>query len=81
MTIQKAEAYELWGQDVVERALAEPSPAPYSERYELFVHDRGAELPPAAFRLWALSQSWPEFCLIVRIVCGIAHEDLPGVIH
>ena len=77
----REDAYELWGQDAVEHALAEPNPAPYSERYDLFVHDRAAELPPAAFRLWALSQPWPEFCLIVRIVCGMARDELTRVVH
>jgi hypothetical protein len=77
----REDADDLWGRDVVERAFAEPNPTPYSERYDLFVHDRIAELPYAAFRLWALSQSWPDFCLVVRIVCGTARDELTRVVH
>jgi len=75
------DAYNLWGREAVEHALAEPNPSPFSERYALFVGDRVAELPPAAFRLWALSQSWPDFCLVVSIVCGLHREDPSRVVH
>jgi len=80
MTTRK-DAYDLWGEEAVEKALDEPKPTPYSERYLLFVQDRARELPPAAFRLWALSQPWPDFCFIVRIVSGVLREELMREVH
>jgi len=77
----RQDADDLWGHDVVERALAEPNPKPFSRFYVLFVGDRAAELPPAAFRLWALSQPWPDFCLIVRIVSGVLRDELMREVH
>lgn len=32
--------------------------------------------PPGAFRAWALAQSWPRFCTIVRIVSGEIRREV-----
>lgn len=40
------------------------------------VSRRAKSLPPGAFRAWSLTQPWPKFCAIVRIVSGQALDDM-----
>jgi len=74
MTLRTAEL--LWGEEVVRLALAEPAPEPPTEALSAEV-ERHAD-PPGAFRAWALSQPWPRFCTIVRIVSGAYRRELLG---
>jgi hypothetical protein len=71
MTLTTAEA--LWGAEAVKLALEEPDPAPVTE--ELLTEIRARADPPGAFRAWALAQSWPRFCAIVRVVSGTIREE------
>jgi anti-sigma factor RsiW len=71
----REDALELWGADAVERALAEPAPEPISR--ELIRECRArTQLPPGAFRAWTLTLPWPRFCAVVRIVSGVAREEM-----
>ncbi len=64
----------VWGPEAVEHALAEPNPAPVTG--ELAAEVRRRADPPGAFRAWALAQSWPRFCAVVRIVSGAYREEV-----
>ena len=66
----------LWGAEAVDRALSEPRP----DEVTLQLADEIARRadPPGAFRAWALAQSWPRFCAIVRVVSGVERERLLG---
>jgi hypothetical protein len=65
----------LWGAEAVERALADPDPEPITRELVHQCRERTA-LPPGAFRAWTLTQPWPRFCAIVRIVSGVAREEM-----
>ena len=69
----RATAETIWGADVVRLALDESEHEPITEAL-LSAIQRQAD-PPGAFRAWALSQSWPRFCAIVRVVAGVIHEE------
>ncbi len=62
----------LWGHDAVEHALAFDKPDPLTDDLAEEVGRRARALPPGAFRAWALTQPWPRFCAIVRLVSGEA---------
>ena len=70
----RSTACALWGEEAVERALAEPTPEPVTAELAAEVKRRAD--PPGAFRAWALSLPWPRFCAVVRIVSGVEAEDL-----
>lgn len=61
-------ARELWGEEVVQLALDEAFPEGVSA--ELVAEVKRRADPPGAFRAWALSLPWPQFCAVVRIVSG-----------
>ena len=71
----REDAYEFWGREAVEHALDEESPDPITGELAQEIRARADELPPAAFRAWALAQSWPKFCAIIRIVSGVVREE------
>jgi anti-sigma factor RsiW len=72
MTRETAAA--VWGAEAVDRALADPEPAPVTA--ELAAEVRRRADPPGAFRAWSLAQPWPRFCTIVRIVSGAYREEV-----
>jgi hypothetical protein len=61
-------AAQLWGDEAVAKAVEEPSPEPVTP--ELLQEVRRFAGNPGVLRSWALAQSWPRFCAIVRIVSG-----------
>lgn len=65
----------LWGAEAVEHALADPAPEPITLELARELQVRAKRLPPGAFRAWTLTQPWPRFCAIVRIVSGVAREE------
>ncbi len=67
-------AHLLWGEDAVALALAEPEPDEVTD--ELLKAIKARKDPPGAFRAWALAQSWPRFCTIVRIVSGEIRREV-----
>ncbi|MCC6648653.1 MAG: hypothetical protein IT374_24205 [Polyangiaceae bacterium] len=67
-------AHYLWGEEAVAVALAEPDPDPVTD--ELLKAIKARKDPPGAFRAWALAQSWPRFCTIVRIVSGEIRREV-----
>ena len=72
--MSRATADALWGTDAVSHALAEPYPdAPTTELTDAIQAHKD---PLGAFRAWALAQSWPRFCAVVRIVAGVTREEL-----
>ena len=73
MTRESADS--LWGPEAVEHALADEHPDAITRALAQEIRDRAA-MPPGAFRAWALAQSWPRFCAIVRVVSGVAREEL-----
>lgn len=72
MTRQTAEA--IWGEEAVREALGAPSPSPVTA--ELLRQIKRRRDPPGAFRAWALSLPWPDFCAVVRVVAGVTADDL-----
>ena len=70
MTRESAD--ELWGDEAVEHALRYEHPDPITIELAREIERRAEKLPPGAFRAWALTQPWPRFCAIVRIVSGEA---------
>ena len=70
-------ADELWGRNAVEHALAHDAPEPITEALTQDIA-RHAQHSRGAFRAWALAQPWPRFCAIVRVVSGVARDDLLG---
>lgn len=75
MTRDTADAF--WGADAVDHALRFDEHDPISDDLLDEVGRRAKSLPPGAFRAWALTQPWPRFCAIVRIVSGDAlHDEL-----
>jgi hypothetical protein len=73
MTRESAD--DLWGPDAVAHALAFAEPDPITVDLAREVERRAQSLPPGAFRAWALTQPWPRFCAIVRIVSGEALRE------
>jgi len=73
--MSKNTAHELWGADVVRRALANPAPELTSAE---LVHEaqRWLAVSPGAFRTWSLAQPWPRFCAVVRIVSGTIRAEV-----
>jgi hypothetical protein len=67
-------AVALWGSEVVRRALDEPIVEAASPELAREVSARATDAP--ALARWALTQRWPRFCAIVRIVTGDAAHDL-----
>ena len=65
----------LWGPDAVEHALSDEHPDPVTDELAREIERRAAKLPPGAFRAWTLTQPWPRFCAIVRIVSGQALRE------
>lgn len=74
MTRQTAD--DLWGPDAVDHALNYADHDPITDDLAREMGRRSRSLPPGAFRAWTLSQPWPKFCAIVRIVSGEALHDL-----
>jgi hypothetical protein len=72
--VTRETAASVWGEEAVEHALAEPSPAPVTAELAAEVRQRAA--PPGAFRAWSLAQPWPRFCAVVRIVSGAYREEV-----
>ena len=68
-------ADELWGKDAVDHALRYEEPDAVSDELLRELRRRAKQLPPGAFRAWTLTQPWPRFCAIVRLVSGEALED------
>jgi hypothetical protein len=73
VTRDTADAF--WGPDAVEHALRHEEPDPITDDLLAEVGRRARRLPPGAFRAWSLTQPWPKFCAIVRIVSGDALQD------
>jgi len=70
-------ANQLWGSEAVQKALDEPQPDPVTAEV---VQDARAYLAkgPGVLRSWALSQPWPRFCTIVRIISGKILSETMG---
>ncbi len=49
-----------------------------AQRAELADEVEARADPPGALRAWALSQPWPRFCAIVRIISGEVRRDIEG---
>lgn len=64
----------LWGAEAVDLALKEPAPDEVTT--ELLAQIRAHLDPPGVLRSWALAQSWPKFCAIVRIVSGAMLDEV-----
>ena len=73
MTRESAD--ELWGDEAVDHALRYEQPDPITIELAREIERRAARLPPGAFRAWSLTQPWPRFCAIVRIVSGEALRE------
>ncbi len=65
----------LWGPDAVAHALSDGHPDPVTDELAQEIERRAGKLPPGAFRAWTLTQPWPRFCAIVRIVSGEALRE------
>lgn len=65
----------LWGAEAVEHALRHADSEPITDELAEEIGRRAKVLPPGAFRAWALTQPWPRFCAIVRIVSGEALRE------
>jgi hypothetical protein len=65
----------LWGPDAVDHALRYEEPDPITDALAAEIGRRAKKLPPGAFRAWTLTQPWPKFCAIVRIVSGEALRE------
>jgi len=73
----RATAFALWGFDVVDKALAEPSPEPVTKELADLVGSKARELQDdTMLARWALGLPWPRFCTVVRIVSGVTREEL-----
>jgi hypothetical protein len=68
-------ADEFWGGEVVDLALRDERPDPITRELAQEIGRRFEKLPPGAFRAWTLTQPWPKFCAIVRIISGQALQD------
>ena len=78
MTRDTANAF--WGADAVEHALRYDEHDPITDDLLAEVGRRARSLPSGAFRAWSLTQPWPKFCAIVRIVSGEAlHDELEAM--
>ena len=64
----------LWGAEAVDLALKEPNPDEVTP--ELIAKIRAHLEPLGAFRAWALAQSWPRYCAIVRAVSGALIDEV-----
>jgi hypothetical protein len=73
VTRETADAF--WGPEVVDLALREAQPDPVTRELAQEIGRRIGKLPPGAFRAWTLTQPWPRFCAIVRIVSGEALRE------
>ena len=73
MTRETADAF--WGADAVDHALRYELAEPITDALAEDIGQRAKTLPPGAFRAWALTQPWPRFCAIVRIVSGEALRE------
>jgi hypothetical protein len=73
--VTREDAYEFWGREAVEHALLEKDSDPITSELLQEIRSQTRALPPAAFRAWALAQSWPKFCTIIRIVAGVVREE------
>lgn len=67
-------AIELFGAEAVQMALEHPDPEPITVALAQDIRTRAAS--PGVFRAWALAQSWPRFCTIVRVITGSTREEL-----
>ena len=65
----------LWGAEAVAHALGYELPDPITDELAKEIGLRAKQLPPGAFRAWSLTQPWPKFCAIVRIVSGQALRE------
>lgn len=72
-------AEHLWGPEAVGEALAEPRPETMTVDLACEVSARAD--PPGAFRAWSLTQPWPRYCAIVRLVAGQTQEELWHGLH
>jgi hypothetical protein len=68
-------ANELWGPDVVDRALRDEHPEPITRELTQELARRAKTLPLGAFRAWTLTQPWPKFVTIVAIISGAVREE------
>lgn len=66
MSMETADA--LWGHEAVALALAEPHYEPVTAELTAQIRRRADYL--GVLRSWALAQSWPRFCTVVRVVSG-----------
>lgn len=64
----------IWGAEVVDLALNEANPDDVTK--ELVDEILARVDPPGAFRAWALTQPWPRFCAIVRVVSGTLIDEV-----
>ena len=71
----REDAYEFWGAEAVERALREEQHDPVTRELAQEISRQAKALSPGAFRAWALAQTWPKFCAIIRIVSGHEREE------
>lgn len=72
--MSRCAAVSLWGSEAVAEALAYPWPDPATVDLACEVGARAD--PPGAFRAWSLTQPWPRYCAIVRLVTGNTQEEL-----
>lgn len=75
MTATRDTVVALWGEAVVERALAEPEPEPITPELANGIAERARALGDTGFAGWALAQSWPRFCTIVRLCAGVTRRE------
>jgi len=64
----------LFGERVVDNALAEPNPAPLSPELLRALRRAVESLGPGALRSWALAQPWPEFAAVIAVLSGAVRE-------
>lgn len=76
MTMQSVGA--LFGADAVKLALAEPDYADIDGELLAKLERLNASGGPGFVRSWALSEPWPVFCAIVRVLSG-EHERIESM--
>lgn len=76
MTMRDVEA--LFGVDAVKLALAEPDYADVDQELLGKLERMNASGGPGFVRSWALSEPWPVFCAIVRVLSG-EHERVASM--
>ena len=64
----------LFGEQVVDKALAESDPAPLSPELLRVLQRAVDTMGPGALRSWALALPWPEFAAVIAVLSGAVRE-------